>query len=65
MSESHSVMIEMIAALIPMPAPAQAETERCHHNRIQLAFAFCSGQTTQRNQLTDDGDYEPGLRQDE
>ena len=62
MSESHSVMIEMIAALRPMPAPAHRKD--VHQNTLAF-YNFTSGQMTQRSQPTDDGDYEPGLRRGE
>jgi hypothetical protein len=56
-------MIEMIAALSPMPAPAHGHGKM--FIRIHLRFEFAPEKTTQRNQLTDDADYEPGLRRGE
>jgi hypothetical protein len=58
MSESHSVIIEMTAALIPMPAPANGKMP-VYELRLHLL------PTTQSDQLTDDANDEPGLRSDE
>lgn len=54
MSESHSVIMEMSAALIPIPAPGTQGDDkyhRLHKSRPKI-------------ELTDDADNEPRLRRD-
>ena len=69
MSESHSVTIEMTAALIPMPAPArEGGRERLRFwlcEMMMMLVSLCSRHEREKDRLTDDADDEPRLRCDE